>query len=201
MSQTDDSAVVGSQAEVRVGFGSRFAAYLIDFILVAGLAVALRGVAASLFPATAAALIAKGMADPRAAAVQGVVRWSAEWGLALAVIAPLYTLIEGLVGWSPGKLLLGLRVAAAAGTPAPHDRLLVRYLAKNASGLIGAVATFTLSHPLELVSRVMAVVIIIGCFLVLRRDHLALHDKIAGTAVLRKADLALATPSTASATP
>jgi uncharacterized RDD family membrane protein YckC len=192
MDQAISSSAVGSVTDVRVGFGTRLAAYLIDIIIVGALAIALRGVVATAFPGLLAAAVAKSMADPRAAQAAGFIQAAASWGLTLGLFAPLYGLIEGLVGWSPGKLLLGLRVASAAGTTARLDRLLLRYAGKNAAALIGLLGILTASHALELGSRIVAGIVIIGCFLVLGKSRQGLHDRLAGTAVLRRSDLAAA---------
>ncbi|NED94061.1 RDD family protein [Phytoactinopolyspora alkaliphila] len=84
--------------------------------------------------------------------------------IALAIWAFLYMYISlAIAGRTPGKGLVGLRVVAADGSTLPGRKALVR----------------TLAFPL---SAVIAGLGFAG--IVLQREHRAMHDLIAGTAVV-----------------
>ena len=175
--------------ENRVGFWPRVAASLIDFVVVSALAFLAKGLVESAFPGIYAHKIAEATADPRAAAAKNFITAFVGWGIAAGLIGPFYGLIEGLTGRSPGKLLTGLRVVDEAGQVPPLGTLLVRYLVKSSSSLIAFAAVFVGAKALDLVSQIVAWGIILGFFLVLTKSRQALHDKIAGTAVMRKRDV------------
>jgi uncharacterized RDD family membrane protein YckC len=175
--------------ENRVGFWPRVAASLVDFVIVSALAYLAKGLVESALPGVYASKIAEATADPRAAQARGFITAMAGWGLAVALLGPFYGLIEGLIGRSPGKMLTGLRIVDEAGQPAPLGTLLVRYLVKSSSSLIALVAVFAGAKALDLVSQIVSFGILLGFFLVLTKSRQALHDKIAGTAILRKRDL------------
>jgi uncharacterized RDD family membrane protein YckC len=177
--------------ENRVGFWPRVAASLIDFVIVAVLAFLLKGLAASLLPDVLERKIAEATAAPAAARAKDFTIAMATWSVAMALIGPLYGLMEGFLGYSPAKLALGLRIVGESGHPAPRATLLVRYLVKSSAALIGLVALFVAGKTLEQVSMVVSLAIFAGCFLVLTKARQAVHDKIAGTAVLRKSDVAV----------
>jgi uncharacterized RDD family membrane protein YckC len=175
--------------ENRVGFWPRVAAFLIDFALVAGLSFLLKGLAQSLLPTAYGEKLALALADPRTAPMKGFITTMTGFAVAAALLGPFYGLIEGVTGRSPGKMLVGLRVVDEAGQVPPLGTLLVRYLVKTSSSLIAFAALFVGAHALDVVSQVVAWGIFLGFFLVLTKSRQALHDKIAGTAVLRKADV------------
>jgi uncharacterized RDD family membrane protein YckC len=175
--------------ENRVGFWPRVAATVIDFVLVALLALLIKRFVEAALPGVYAAKIAQATADPRAGAAPAFFVGVAGWGVAAGLIGPFYGLIEGLTGRSPGKMVVGLRVVDEAGQAAPIGTLLVRFLVKSSSSLIAFVALFAGAHALDLVSQIVAWGIMLGFFLVLTKSRQALHDKIAGTAVLRKSDV------------
>lgn len=108
-------------------------------------------------------------------------------GLALALIAGigalggyylywiLALLLEGLVGASPGKMSLGIRIRNADGSR-PEVAKLLRRLAIRESGALALV------HPIFGLFELLA---FLGCFMVLGHRRQALHDRLAGTAVFR----------------
>jgi uncharacterized RDD family membrane protein YckC len=175
--------------ENRVGFWPRVAASLIDFVVVSALAFLAKGLLESALPGVYARKIAEATADPRAAQAAGFLTAIAGWGVTAALLGPFYGLIEGLIGRSPGKMLTGLLIVDEPGQPAALPTLLIRYLVKSSSSLIALVAVFAGAKALDLVSQIVAWGILLGFFLVLTKSRQALHDKIAGTAVLRKRDV------------
>jgi uncharacterized RDD family membrane protein YckC len=109
--------------------------------------------------------------------------------VAMTLVGVLYPLIEGLKGWSPGKRLTGLLIGTADGELAPPKVLMTRYAIKNSANLLGFAGTITGIALLTGVSSLLAVVVTIGCLMVLMAPRQALHDRIAGTAVFKAAAL------------
>ena len=175
--------------ENRVGFWPRVAASLIDFVVVCVAAFLLKGVVERLLPGAYGEKLATALADPRTAPAKGFISVMTGFAMAAAILGPLYGLIEGFLGRSPGKLALGLRIVDEAGQLPPIGTLLMRYLVKSSSSLIAFAALFIGGHALDVVSQIVAWGIILGFFLVLTKSRQALHDKIAGTAVMKKAQV------------
>jgi uncharacterized RDD family membrane protein YckC len=189
--------------ENRVGFGLRLGAYVLDFIILSVLALALRGPLVALFPEAFQQMLARQMSSPgmdeaKVAAARSFMEAMTRWSFSLTILAVVYGLIEGLTGWSPGKLILGIRVVDQSGQPASVGNLLVRYLFKNSASLVVLVGVLAASGVIQGVGQAAALIVVIGCFLVLGKARQALHDRIAGTVVLRKSDVgvtAAAAPS------
>jgi uncharacterized RDD family membrane protein YckC len=177
--------------ESRVGFGLRFLASLIDLVIVIGIALLAGGAVASLVPDVVARKLAEATADPRAASAAGMISKWITISVAIGLISPLYSLTEALFGWTLGKLVLGIRIVTDAGTVAPKGRLVTRYLVKGSASLLGLLGMFTGMRALDIVSGVVGLAILIGFLLVLGKSRQGLHDKLAGTAVLRKSDIAV----------
>ncbi|MFM8771007.1 MAG: RDD family protein [Candidatus Kapaibacterium sp.] len=110
-----------------------------------------------------------------------------------AVASVLYMLIEGLTGASIGKRLLKLTVARADGTAGTQSLFLSRMFVKNSDRILHLIAIlplFTfLSGAVESAGSTIGFVLFIGCFFVLGRNRMALHDMVVKTAVFRTADI------------
>jgi uncharacterized RDD family membrane protein YckC len=177
--------------ENRVGFGLRLGAWALDLVALLILATVLRGVVAGLFPDVLARFIdlqlqSQGDAPAQARAI--IEKMSA-WSLAMTIIGFLYSLTEAFAGWTLGKLIVRIRVVDESGQRAPVGKLMLRWLVKQSGNLLmmaGAVLAAKLAYT---AGQIVGLGIGLGCFLVLSRSRQALHDKIAGTAVLRKADI------------
>ena len=117
------------------------------------------------------------------------------WTVAATVLGLLYGLIEGFTGWSPGKLILGIRVVDESGQRAPVGKLLLRYLVKYSGSVLAFAGLVAGASVLSSAGQLVALGIVVGCFLVLGKARQALHDKIAGTAVLRKSDIGAPAPA------
>lgn len=108
---------------------------------------------------------------------------------ASAITAVLYMLIEGLTGASIGKRILKLTVARADGTAGTQSLFLSRMIVKNSDRILHLIAILPLitflSGPVESASSIIGFVLFIGCFLVLGRNRLALHDMVVKTAVFK----------------
>jgi uncharacterized RDD family membrane protein YckC len=180
--------------ENRVGFGLRLGAYVLDFVILAVVSILVRAQVAALFPdayqqALAKALSGPGMDAAKIASARPFIEASTQWTLTISMLGVLYGLIEGFTGASPGKLILGLRAVDQSGQRASVGNLLVRYLVKYSASLLALVGMVAVSSVIQNVSQIVALIVIVGCFLVFGKARLALHDRIAGTAVLRKSDV------------
>jgi uncharacterized RDD family membrane protein YckC len=109
----------------------------------------------------------------------------ARMAVASTLIAPLYQLIEGLFGRSPGKLALGLRIATPVGDKPPLANLMVRFGMKSAATITAMASLLLAWNGLDALANAMGLATNVGCLLVLSRERTAIHDRVAGTVVLR----------------
>lgn len=177
----------------RVGFGLRFAAALIDLVVV--------GIAGFVAGATIGGMLGGGIGGVLGGAGGGDgaaagAAFGAAIGAVLGAVAAfggfvfLYSLIEAFTGASPGKMLLGLMVGTAGGQRGSTALYVKRWAVKYSGtwlGLLGAVPGL---HVLGLLAPAAGLAIFVGCFLVLGDKRQALHDLGAATAVFHKTDLA-----------
>ncbi len=158
----------------RIGFGPRLGAWLIDAVVVCVAIVLIGPVLGGLFGAAAMSEAARQTGD---SAAQG----AAAGGL-------IGFLVEGITGYTVGKIALGLRVGSADGTLAPMQKLLIRFACKHVHFVLGVLGLVTFS-ALGTLGSVLGVVAFFGCFAAPGDKKQALHDMIAGTAVYPKAAL------------
>jgi uncharacterized RDD family membrane protein YckC len=175
-----------ARMEQRIGFGKRLGALVLDCIIVWVLAFfggTTIGGMLGLAGGAAASRMGADDATGAAAALGGI--FGAIFGFVVAaiVIAAVYFLIEGLTGYTLGKLILGIRVANADGTAAPVGRLLGRFAIKNSNSILLVLSLFTGIQALVLLGRVAGLIVFVGCFLALGVSKQALHDRLMGTAV------------------
>jgi uncharacterized RDD family membrane protein YckC len=123
-----------------------------------------------------------------------------------------YGFCEALMGATPGKRIAGLVIAAEGGQPAARKALLKRWAAKQVPVFFAAptAVCWTLISPYNyhvplpdfvalgvlvlavidtILTGLLLVMVAGGCFLALGPSRLTLHDKLAGTAVYRAAEL------------
>ena len=172
--------------ELRVGFGPRFAAALIDAAV-----VAIVGLVAG---ATIGGMLGGGIGGALGGFAAGAALGAA-LGAVLGAMAAfggfvfLYSLIEAFTGASPGKMFLGLKVGTDDGRRGSSALYLKRWALKYSGTLLGLLGAIPGLHVLGLLAPAAGLVIFIGCFLTLGDRRQALHDLGAATAVFRKADL------------
>ena len=177
----------------RIGFHSRAAACLLDLVLLA-IIVHL------------AAAIDVFINESRGAGYFGGVTWA---GVALSIL--ICAILESTSGASPGKRIMGLVIAADDGSRASRGALLRRGLIKFCPFALAVfpLIVFTVLdgglrwrpnwyvvEGLQVLGVVDAIVtglvtlyVLVGCFRVLGKDRQAFHDQLAGTAVFRAASL------------
>lgn len=179
--------------EQRVGFGPRLGAWLLDLVIVVVLAFLGGGTIGGMLGMTAGAALGGAMANQAdsvaagMAALGGLLGGLFAFAIAAAVIGCVYFLIEGLTGYTLGKLLLGIRVASDDGTAASVGKLLTRFAIKNSSYLLTLAAALTGIYALRTLGNVAGLIIFVGCFFTLGMKKQAIHDMLAHTAVYPKA--------------
>ncbi len=174
--------------ENRIGFGRRLGAYVIDLLIVIGLAYIVASISGTFFEKF---VDFSKFTDEQAFFDANPTLWL------LFVIIPIpavlmsfiYNLIEGFTGNTPAKYLLGIKIGNQDGTKASQGKLMGRFAIKNISSIIGLIAIALMASTLNIIGSVLGFVIFIGCFFVLGESKLALHDMIAKTAVYWRKDL------------
>lgn len=180
----------------RIGFGPRLGALLIDTVVVCIAVVIIGPVVGGVLGAVALGAVAQGTDAAGSAAAGGMLGAIGGLVLGAPIIGALYFLMEGITGYTVGKLALGLRIGTAEMTPAPVSKLLLRFCCKHPHFVLGTLGVFTFG-ALGTFGALLGVVSFLGCFAAIGEKRLALHDIIAGTAVFPKAALlpAMATPA------
>ncbi|MEW5981717.1 MAG: RDD family protein [Acidobacteriota bacterium] len=173
----------------RVGFGPRLAAAVIDVVVITILGLVFGGMLGAALGLGAGA--AAGLADAGEAAAAAAAAAGALGGMAIGIslIGFLYSLIEGLTGASPGKMILKLKVGTADGRNAPISTYLTRWAVKYSNALLGTLGVITGVPIINWLGTVAGLVVFVGCFLVLGASKQAIHDMVAKTAVYNRADL------------
>ena len=181
----------------RVGFGPRLGAWIIDLLLSLLFGIVLGvllqplnvGMPASISENLAAMQDMYEMLGVDAATISVVNAWYPALTLGGIIAAIMYALIEGLSGASPGKRILGIVVANQDGTAGTTRAWMRRCLVKHVSAFLNI---FTLLPVLAFVADIgsfLGFVVFIGCFFVLGQERLALHDRIATTAIYHREDV------------
>lgn len=158
-----------------------------------------RGLAAGLdLIACAIAAVAGGIAAwvalPSAGVSDGVADRVA--GAAVIAIALAYTSTEVWLAGTPGKLLLGLRIATSAGPVAAKWTLALRWSAKHFGLFLLLLHAITQSLVFEYLAGFMNVIVLIGCLQALDEYRRTWHDEWAGTAVWRRRTFVAPGPAT-----
>jgi uncharacterized RDD family membrane protein YckC len=165
-----------------VGFLVRLGALVLDIVAIMVVALVLGGPLGALL-GVAAARSASPDLPWWVGAFGGLMAGGA---LVAKAVALAYMLTEAFTGYTPAKLLLGIRVANADGTAAASHTLFTRAALKNVSE-VGAVLALVFGiQQLAGLGSFLGLIFLLGCLLALLPDHQALHDKIAGTAVFPK---------------
>jgi uncharacterized RDD family membrane protein YckC len=107
----------------------------------------------------------------------------------VSAFAMVPLLMEMLLGSSPGKLILGIKIATPDGAPAPIESLLKRAALKGAPVLLTVTAALTGLTQLNTLSALIGFTLTLGCLLALGTSRQTLHDIFADTAVYRRKDI------------
>src|SRR6266852_1302096 len=126
----------------RIGFGPRLGAALIDFLIVCAAIVVIGPLLGGLLGALGGLLFGG------------------------PIIGAIYFLVEGVTGYTVGKLALGIRIGTAEMTPAPIPKLLLRFCCKHPHFVLGSLSAFTFG-ALGGLGWALGIVAFFGCFLAL----------------------------------
>lgn len=182
---------------IRVGFGMRLLAWILDEIfifIVAGAATLLIFKAGIHIPIPH---------DDSASTLQSLYRWlgvsadDAAWyakivatyTFILLIISFAYSLISAFFGASPAKMLLGLTIANADGKRGSMKLWFRRWAVRDANVYLQALALLPTLAFLDFVGAAIGIIVTIGCFMALGDSRMALHDRIAQSAVFRRSDV------------
>ncbi len=178
--------------EKRVGFGPRLIAALIDAVIVMVLAFVFGGMIGGLLGLGVGAALGSGGEAPGAVAggsAGALVGALGGFAIGIVVFGFLYSLIEGLTGASPGKMVLKLKVGTDDGRNAEVSVYLTRWAVKYSGQLLRFLALITGISVISTLGSLASLVIFVGCFMVLGANRQAIHDMAARTAVFNNADL------------
>ncbi len=184
-------------AELRIGFGRRFGAILIDAIIITLLSGLIYISSHDTFENILDAYLSNQLSeqtqslselsDEQVDSIMGFTRAGIIWGFIGTLVALFYSLMEIAYAATPGKMMLGIKIANADGTEAQTSRLTTRWFVKSGlSTSLSLLGMLTVSSLLSSLSTVIGIVIGLGCFMVLSATRQALHDRIAQTAVYRR---------------
>jgi len=164
----------------RVGFGRRLGAFLIDYLifsLLITIVMFLTGKIDDLM-----SLSASGSFD-----LGEIAKASESIAPLVLIVSLVYYSLEAFVGFTLGKLTLGIRIASADQKPATLTQLMIRFAIKNINvllSLIGLAVSFV-----STIGTYLGFGVFVGYFFVLRKKKQGFHDSIAGTAVYYNEDI------------
>jgi uncharacterized RDD family membrane protein YckC len=173
--------------ENRIGFGRRLGAYLLDFLFIAGLAFIFSNLMNDFFQNFVD--VSEEEYDQVSKIYGNFTDIILTMTISSSMVSFLYNLIEGFMGYTVGKLILGIQVGNQDGTFASQNQLMIRFGIKNMGTIIGLIGIALSIKWIGTVGSVFGFVILIGCFFVLADAKLAFHDMLAKTAVFRKNEL------------
>ncbi len=175
--------------EKRIGFGLRLGAAVIDAVIIMILGGVFGGMLAAVLGLGAGAATGMATGGEEAAAAAAVLGAATGFAIGISLMGLLYSLIEGLTGASPGKMVLKLKIGTDDGRTAPVSTYLTRWAIKYSSSLLSTIGALTGISLIGTLGTVAGLIVFVGCFLVLGAARQAIHDMVAKTAVYYKADL------------
>lgn len=170
--------------DYRVGFGRRLGAWLLDFLIVGivmGVVVSMSDIDFSIFAGMDFSNLASFEAD-----IEKITMQIAVYSV---IISMIYNSTEIFLAASPGKLILGIKIAEAQMHTADYQKLVVRFLIKNINTVFSMIFVISSIQLFSTLGSFAGFIIFVGCFFVLGEKRQAFHDMAAGTAVYYKNDL------------
>ncbi len=185
---------------LRIGFGRRLGALLLDALVIGIVTVIVYAIAGSSFEPLIEKTISAQLEEQNVALadldseqaemIAGYTKMGILMGLIAAVVAFLYSFTEVLAAATPGKMMLGIKIANADATAASTSTLATRWFVKTGlSTVLNVLGTVTAASILSTLATIIGFVIFVGCFFVLGANRQALHDIIAKTAVYRRENI------------
>lgn len=178
----------------RAGFGPRLVALVIDVLLLTAISCVFGLMAGSVSSVIAHkvfhldAAANSGVETVMASGLLGVGIFMLVTALVATFLSLPYNLMEAFFGWTPGKLVMGLRVKNEDGSNPSLGQVFSRWLIKHNAILI-SLLTFIGLAPAAFVAPLLQAVVFGGCFMALGAGRQALHDQMAHTAVYEVAEL------------
>jgi uncharacterized RDD family membrane protein YckC len=183
----------------RSGFGIRFAAYILDSVIVAIIAMlATLLIGIDFFSNTPIVAEQVQTLKDLASMLKIPVAELKKFFLVMSTFSTVatittmaYSMLEALFAASPGKRVFGLQAATIEGSFATRQVLWKRWAFRNINVFI---SFFGLIHALsffEDISSLFLLVFCIGCLFLLGSQRLTLHDRLSQTAVYPKRMLPL----------
>ncbi|NJM94683.1 MAG: RDD family protein [Cytophagales bacterium] len=168
--------------EQRIGFGRRLGALLLDSIFI--------GIISYLVGDTLLGLLGINITIPDEIAdadeaMAGMMEQMTKSSASAGILAILYFLTEVFMARTPGKMLLGIIIANADGSPAGTDVLLKRFLLKEGYHALNFLALALSFSLLSTIGGLWSLVFFIGCFFALGEKKQALHDQLVKSAVFK----------------
>jgi uncharacterized RDD family membrane protein YckC len=162
--------------EYRIGFGKRLLAFIIDYLIVSII--------------FAIILITTNQIEDIVSSAKNMFSDMKGYIEAVKSIMPVYILfslvyysLEGFIGATVGKLLLGIRIANDDRTHAGLSKMLSRFAFKNISTIFSLLTLITALSLFENIGFYLGIIIFVGYFFVLSAKKQAFHDSLAKTAV------------------
>lgn len=158
----------------RVGFGRRLGAFLIDYLifsLIFTIVLFITGKIDDLM-----SIGTSGTFD-----LEEIMNASQSIAPLTLTISLIYYSLEAFIGATLGKLTLGIKIASDNQTPAPIQKLLIRYIVKNVNTVLATIG-LAISF-MGTIGSLLGFVVFIGFFFIFGQKKQGFHDMIAGTAV------------------
>jgi len=168
--------------EQRIGFGRRFGALLLDAVFI--------GIISYFVGDTLLGLLGISITVPDEIAdaneaMAGMMESLTKSSASAGILTFLYFLTEVFMARTPGKMLLGIIIANADGSPAGTDVLLKRFLLKEGYNVLNFLALALSVSLLSSIGALWSFVFFIGCFFALGEKKQALHDQLVKSAVFK----------------
>lgn len=176
----------------RIGFGRRLGAYVLDMVFIIGLGYILANLSGDWLENFVDFSKFNEQQLSALEASDTMWLWSVLIPVSTAIMGFIYSLMEGFLGYTIGKLILGIQIGNQDATKANTSKLMARFALKNIGNIFALIGMATLISTVGVIGQVLGIVVVIGCFFVLGEKKLAFHDMIAKTAVYYKTDLSIA---------
>ncbi|CAN5488879.1 hypothetical protein BH10BAC6_BH10BAC6_03220 [soil metagenome] len=182
---------------IRVGFGPRFGAFVIDVLIMIAIAVIVAmifmslGLKPSIFTEEdlQQMLSTYKMFGIGGAETDTIMEFVGTISVAGIVVAFAYSIIELIWGTSPGKLTLGLQIARSDGFRGDVSLYAKRWAVKHIKEILQFAAFIAAISVLQTIGSFLGFVIFVGYFFVFSESRMTLHDRVAQSAVFRKRDI------------
>ncbi len=166
---------------LRVGFGKRLGAYVLDFVFLIIISVVTPLVLGMQQPPPSADMDPSMMMD--------LIMSGMQMQLPAYLIMLAYMLVEAVTGASIGKHILRIVVAHDDRQQGAISLFTVRWAIKNLSFIIFLLGVIMGSMIVVFISLLPSLIFFIGCFFALGEKKQALHDMLAKTAIFHKTDV------------